>query len=64
MSSHGELIFKHFKHPTEVGLCTMIQSWVNGETDDISFVAEFNIIEGSDGKWHAFVKAIRERTYD
>ena len=57
----GQQIFKHFKHQNEVGLCKMIQDWVNGETNDISCVDEFHISEGSDGKWHAFVKAIVEK---
>ncbi len=48
--------FKHFKHPTETGLCEMLEEWINGETDHIHWIPEFNVIEGSDGKWHAFVK--------
>lgn len=48
--------FKHFKHPKEEGLMQMMQDWVNGETENVSWIAEFHIIEGSDGKWHAFAK--------
>ena len=38
----------------------MLSDWVNGETERVDHIAEFSISEGSDGKWHAFVKYVEE----
>ena len=54
----GNVKFKHFKSNSENGLCGEMQEWVNGETPNISWVSEFHIVEGTDGKWHSFVKYI------
>ena len=60
MVTKGGVCFKHFKHNSENGLCNELQEWVNGETDNVSWVAEFHVVEGTDGKWHAFVKYTEE----
>jgi hypothetical protein len=51
--------FKHFKNSNPDDLMQYMQDWINGGTNDVSWVAEFHIIrKGS--SWHAFVKYVKE----
>ena len=51
--------FKHFKNNTENALCNEIEEWINGELP-VHWVEDANFLEGSDNKWHCFVKYLEE----
>ena len=58
--ARGDVGFKHFESLNPDTLCEEIKEWVNGETDNISWVSEFHIVIKANA-YHAFVKYVEEK---
>lgn len=51
--------FKHFENNDPDDLMQDMADWVNGETPNVSWIAEFHI-ESKGNTWHTFVKYVEE----